>query len=159
MKYYNKDIKLIFSFSFLFVISINPVKCITQKIVNSLSKKITEENLEKEILNINNIIKEFDAFNEKYNSLTEKENEEKKENNFDEKKYKEEYKNMYKEANIFKDYFFKQRSKMSNYINMPKGKIEQNIYDAYHSTVEYSLECQDLIKNLEQKTNTNKEDL
>ena len=78
MKYYNKDIKLIFSFIFLYFISINPVKCITQKMVNSLSKKITEENLEKEILNINNIIKEFDAFNEKYNSLTEKENEEKK---------------------------------------------------------------------------------
>ena len=156
---YNKNIKLFFSLILIYFISIKSVNCITQKVVNSLSRKITKENIEKEILNINNIIKEFDLFNEKYNSLSEKENEEKKENNFDENKYKEEYKIMYKEANIFKDYFFKQRSKMSNYINMPKGKIEQNIYDAYHSTVEYSLECQDLIKNLEEKVNTNKEDL
>ena len=73
--------------------------------------------------------------------------------------FKEEYQQIYNEGKIFKDYFFKQRSKMSNFINKPKGKIAQNIIDVYHSTVEYSLECQDLLKELEEKINVNKEDL
>ena len=48
---------------------------------------------------------------------------------------------------------------MSNFINKPKGKIAKNIIDLYHSTVEYSLECQDLIKEIAQKINLNKDDL
>ena len=140
-------------------ISIKSTNCITEKLVNSLSRKITEENLEKEISNIKKLIKEYDEFNKNYNSLIEKESKNKKANNFEEKKYKEEFKKIYKENNIYKDYFFKQRSKMSKYINMPKGKIEQNILDVYHSIVEYSLECQDLLKDLEQKVSINKEDL
>ena len=66
---------------------------------------------------------------------------------------------MNQEAELFKEYFFKQRSKMSNFINKPTGKIAKNIIDLYHSTVEYSLECQDLIKEIEQKINLNKDDL
>ena len=156
---YNKNINLFFFIIFIYFISIKSANCITEKLVNSLSRKITEENLEKEISNIKDIIKEYDEFNKNYNSLIEKESKDKKANNFEEKKYKEEFKKIYKEANIYKDYFFKQRSKMSKYINMPKGKIEQNILDVYHSIVEYSLECQDLLKDLEQKVSINKEDL
>ena len=80
-------------------------------------------------------------------------------NSFNETKFKKEYKTIYDIIKLYKDYFFKQRSRMSNYINMPKGNIEQKIYDVYHSIVEYSLEVQDMIKDIEEKINVNKEDL
>lgn len=159
MKYMKKN-PLFFSFILLiYLISIKTTNCLTEDAVNSLSEKITEENLESELTNINKIIKEFDVYIKIYNYLLEKEKAKKMENAFNEKKFKEEYKKIYNVIKIYKDYFFKQRSKMSNYINMPKGNIEQKVYDVYHSTVEYSLEVQDIIKDLEEKININKEDL
>ena len=146
-------------FALIYFISIKTTNCITEKMVNSLKKSINEESINKEISDIKDIIKEYDDFNKKYNILLEKEKKRKEKKIYDEKKFREEYQQIYNEGKIFKDYFFKQRSKMSNFINKPKGKIAQNIIDVYHSTVEYSLECQDLLKDLEEKINVNKGDL
>ena len=144
-----------FIFLTLFIITIS----ITEDSVNLLDEKITEENLEIEISNIKKVKKEYDDFNKNFNSLIEREKKERKRKTFNEKKFQEQFEKMYKEAEIFKEYFFKQRSKMSNFINKPKGKIAKNIIYLYHSTVEYSLECQDLIKEIAQKINLNKDDL
>ena len=155
-----KHIKnLIFLYCFIFFTSFIIVKSITEDSIQTLDEKITEENLEKEISDIKKIKKEYDDFNKKFNSLSEREKKESKRKTFNENKFKEKYKEMNQEAELFKEYFFKQRSKMSNFINKPTGKIAKNIIDLYHSTVEYSLECQDLIKEIEQKINLNKDDL
>ena len=146
-------------FVLIYFISIKTTNCITEDTVKRLKNSIKEENIDKEISGIKDIIKEYDDLNKKYNNLLEKEKKRKEKKIYDEKKFKEEYQQIYNEGKIFKDYFFKQRSKMSNFINKPKGKIAQNIIDVYHSTVEYSLECQDLLKELEEKINVNKEDL
>ena len=150
---------LFFLYSFIFLTSSIITISITEDSVKLLDEKITEENLEIEISNIKKIIKEYDDFNKNFNSLLEREKKERKRKTFNEKKFQEQFEKMYKEAEIFKEYFFKQRSKMSNFINKPKGKIAKNIIDLYHSTVEYSLECQDLIKEIAQKINLNKDDL
>ena len=155
-----KHIKnLIFLYCFIFFILFIIVKSITEDSIQTLDEKITEENLEKEISDIKKIKKEYDDFNKKFNSLSEREKKESKRKTFNENKFKEKYKEMNQEAELFKEYFFKQRSKMSNFINKPTGKIAKNIIDLYHSTVEYSLECQDLIKEIEQKIYLNKDDL
>ena len=155
-----KHIKnLIFLYCFIFFTSFIIVKSITEDSIQTLDEKITEENLEMEISNIKKIKKEYDDFNKNFNSLIEREKKERKRKTFNEKKFQEQFEKMYKEAEIFKEYFFKQRSKMSNFINKPKGKIAKNIIDLYHFTVEYSLECQDLIKEIAQKINLNKDDL
>ena len=156
---FNHIKNLIFLYCFIFFTSFIIVKSITEDSIQSLDEKITEENLEKEISNIKKIKKEYDDFNKKFNSLSEREKKESKRKTFNENKFKEKYKEMNQEAELFKEYFFKQRSKMSNFINKPTGKIAKNIIDLYHSTVEYSLECQDLIKEIEQKINLNKDDL
>ena len=156
---FNHIKNLIFLYCFIFFTSFIIVKSITEDSIQTLDEKITEENLEKEISDIKKIKKEYDDFNKKFNSLSEREKKESKRKTFNINKFKEQYKEMNKEAELFKEYFFKQRSKMSNFINKPTGKIAKNIIDLYHSTVEYSLECQDLIKEIEQKINLNKEDL
>ena len=156
---FNHIKNLIFLYCFIFFTSFIIVKSITEDSIQTLDEKITEENLEKEISDIKKIKKEYDDFNKKFNSLSEREKKESKRKTFNENKFKEKYKEMNQEAELFKEYFFKQRSKMSNFINKPKGKIAKNIIDLYHSTVEYSLECQDLIKEIEQKINLNKDDL
>ena len=156
---FNHIKNLIFLYCFIFFTSFIIVKSITEDSIQTLDEKITEENLEKEISDIKKIKKEYDDFNKKFNSLSEREKKESKRKTFNENKFKEKYKEMNQEAELFKEYFFKQRSKMSNFINKPTGKIAKNIIDLYHSTVEYSLECQDLIKEIEQKINLNKEDL
>ena len=150
---------LFFLYSFIYLTSSIITISITEDSVKLLDEKITEENLEIEISNIKNVKKEYDDFNKNFNSLLEREKKERKRKTFNEKKFQEQFEKMYKEAEIFKEYFFKQRSKMSNFINKPKGKIAKNIIDLYHSTVEYSLECQDLIKEIAQKINLNKDDL
>ena len=154
---HGRNLFFLYSFIFLtlFIITIS----ITEDSVKLLDEKITEENLEIEISNIKKVKKEYDDFNKNFNSLIEREKKERKRKTFNEKKFQEQFEKMYKEAEIFKEYFFKQRSKMSNFINKPKGKIAKNIIDLYHSTVEYSLECQDLIKEIAQKINLNKDDL
>ena len=156
---FNHIKNLIFLYCFIFYTSFIIVKSITEDSIQTLDEKITEENLEKEISDIKKIKKEYDDFNKKFNSLSEREKKESKRKTFNENKFKEKYKEMNQEAELFKEYFFKQRSKMSNFINKPTGKIAKNIIDLYHSTVEYSLECQDLIKEIEQKINLNKDDL
>ena len=156
---FNHIKNLIFLYCFIFFTSFIIVKSITEDSIQTLDEKITEENLEKEISDIKKIKKEYDDFNKKFNSLSEREKKESKRKTFNENKFKEKYKEMNQEAELFKEYFFKQRSKMSNFINKPTGKIAKYIIDLYHSTVEYSLECQDLIKEIEQKINLNKDDL
>ena len=156
---FNHIKNFIFLYCFIFFTSFIIVKSITEDSIQTLDEKITEENLEIEISNIKKVKKEYDDFNKNFNSLLEREKKERKRKTFNENKFKEKYKEMNKEAELFKEYFFKQRSKMSNFINKPTGKIAKNIIDLYHSTVEYSLECQDLIKEIEQKINLNKDDL
>ena len=153
---FNHGRNLFFLYSFIFLTSFIITVSITEDSVKLLDEKITEENLEIETSNIKKIKKEYDDFNKNFNSLLEREKKERKRKTFNEKKFQEQFEKMYKEAEIFKEYFFKQRSKMSNFINKPKGKIAKNIIDLYHSTVEYSLECQDLIKEIAQKINLNK---
>ena len=156
---FNHGRNLFFLYSFIFLTLFIITISITEDSVKLLDEKITEENLEIEISNIKKVKKEYDDFNKNFNSLLEREKKERKRKTFNEKKFQEQFEKMYKEAEIFKEYFFKQRSKMSNFINKPKGKIAKNIIDLYHSTVEYSLECQDLIKEIAQKINLNKDDL
>ena len=156
---FNHGRNLFFLYSFIFLTLFIITISITEDSVKLLDEKITEENLEIEISNIKKVKKEYDDFNKNFNSLIEREKKERKRKTFNEKKFQEQFEKMYKEAEIFKEYFFKQRSKMSNFINKPKGKIANNIIDLYHSTVEYSLECQDLIKEIAQKINLNKDDL
>ena len=156
---FNHGRNLFFLYSFIFLTLFIITISITEDSVKLLDEKITEENLEIEISNIKKVKKEYDDFNKNFNSIIEREKKERKRKTFNEKKFQEQFEKMYKEAEIFKEYFFKQRSKMSNFINKPKGKIAKNIIDLYHSTVEYSLECQDLIKEIAQKINLNKDDL
>ena len=156
---FNYNSHLFLFFLFIHYISIKTSNCITEEILDSLDEKITDVNLKTEVLDTKKILKEFDELNKKYKSLVEREKKERKRKTFNEQKFKDEYKKMENEAMIFKKYFFKQRSKMSKYIEKPKGKIDKETMNVYHSTVEYSLEVQDFINEIENKININKEDL
>ena len=150
-------------FNFFFVMVIfyfeKAINCISEETIEELTEVIKKENLEKELLDITKTIKEYEELVKIFNSLVEREKKERKRKTFNEKKFKDKYKELNEEANLFKKYFYKQRAKMSNYINKPTYKMPKNVTDIYHSTVEYSLECQDLIKEIEDKLNINKEDL
>ena len=148
---FNHIKNLIFLYCFIFFTSFIIVKSITEDSIQTLDEKITEENLEKEISDIKKIKKEYDDFNKKFNSLSEREKKESKRKTFNENKFKEKYKEMNQEAELFKEYFFKQRSKMSNFINKPTGKIPEPILKAHDSILEYVLDSKHLVKELGQK--------
>ena len=80
--------------------------------MNSLDEKITDANLEIEVLDTKKILKEYDDLNKKFKFLIEREKKERKRKTFNEQKFKDEYKKMENEATLFKKYFYKQRSKM-----------------------------------------------
>lgn len=154
---YNSNIFLFFLL--IYFIFIQKAFCITEEILNSFDEKITDANLEIEVLDTKKILKEYDDLNKKFKSLIEREKKERKRKTFNEQKFKDEYKKMENEATLFKKYFYKQRSKMSKFIEKPKKKIDKETMDVYHLTVEYSLEAQDLINEIGKKINVNKEDL
>ena len=70
---FNHIKNLIFLYCFIFFTSFIIVKSITEDSIQTLDEKITEENLEKEISDIKKIKKEYDDFNKKFNSLSERE--------------------------------------------------------------------------------------
>ena len=144
---------------FFFFISCPISKCITEEILKTLDEKITDENLDIEVFDTKKILKEYDEFNKIFNLLVEREKKERRRKTFNEQKFKEEYKKMEKEANLFKKYFYKQRKKMSDYIDKKNAKVDKETRNLYHSTIERSLDVQDLIKSIEEKININKEDL
>ena len=79
--------------------------------------------------------------------------------NYDRFKYKEKYKKLFKEGEIFHEYFYKQRKRLSDFINKPTGKIPEQVLYAYNSILEYVLESKTLVEELGNKAFVDSTDL
>ena len=132
----------------IFFLIINNINCITNDALKTIEGNIDENTIENEV---NKIIKEYTEFNEKFEKLVEKQNKEKDNDNYDRFKYKEEYKKLFKEGEIFHEYFYKQRKRLSDFINKPTGKIPEQVLYAYNSILEYVLESKTLVEELGNK--------
>ena len=137
----------IYNILIIFII-IKEINSISKDILKTIETKIDENTIENEI---NKIIKDFEEFNERYNKLLEKQNKNKDNEDYDRLIFKEEFKNLFNECEIFYEYFFKQRKRLSDFINKPTGKIPEQLINAYNSVVEYVLGSKSLIEELGKK--------
>ena len=130
-------------------ISINNINCITKDDLKNIETKINADTIENEV---NKIIKEYTEFNDRYEKLVEKQNIDKNKEDYDRTKYKEKYKILFEECEIFYEYFYKQRKRLSDFINKPTGKVPEQVINAHNNILEYVLESKNLIKELGEKT-------
>ena len=150
------SLKLVTFNIILIFIAIKDINCINNEALKSLDGKIDENTIEKEI---NKIIQDYTDFNERYNELVKREQKDKENDDYDKQKYKAEYKKFFEESEIFHEYFFRQRKRLSEFINKPTGKIPEQINNAHDSIVEYVLESKNLAQELGERTFLDKEDL
>ena len=137
-------------------ISVNNIICITNDALKSLEGDINENTIENEV---NKIIQDYTDFNERYNEVVKREQKDKDNDDFDRQKYKDEYKKYFEECEIFYEYFFMQKKRLSEIINKPTGKIPDQIINAHDSILEYVLESKTLVQELGEKTFIDKDDL
>ncbi len=145
----------IYNILIIFII-IKEINSISKDILKTIETKIDENTIENEI---NKIIKDFEEFNERYNKLFEKQNKNKDNEDYDRLIFKEEFKNLFNECEIFYEYFFKQRKRLSDFINKPTGKIPEQLINAYNSVVEYVLDSKSLVEELGKKAFIDNSDL
>ncbi len=149
MKFFFCNILLLF-------IIIKDIKSITNDALKTLKEKINENTIEKEV---NKIIQDYTDFNERYKELVERQNKEKDNEDYDRTIYKEKYKQFFEECEIFYEYFYKQRKRLSDFINKPTGKIPDQILNAHNLILEYVLDSKNLVQELGEKTFIDKSDL
>ena len=149
MKFFFCNILLLF-------IIIKDIKSITNDALKTLKEKINENTIEKEV---NKIIQDYTDFNERYKELVERQNKEKDNEDYDRTIYKEKYKQFFEECEIFYEYFYKQRKRLSDFINKPTGKIPDQILNAHNTILEYVLDSKNLVQELGEKTFIDKSDL
>ena len=138
--YFNYIINLI-----IILIILKDINSISKELLNTIDGKINENSIEDEI---SKIIKEYDQFNERYNKLSEQQDQNKDKEDYDRFKYKGEFKKLFNECEIFYEYFFKQRKRLSDFINKPTGKIPDKLINFYNTVVEYVLESKNLLEDL-----------
>ena len=148
--------KFIFCNILLLFIIIKDIKSITNDALKNFNEKINENTIEKEV---NRIIQDFTDFNERYNELVERQNKEKDNEDYDRTIYKEKYKQLFEECEIFYEYFYRQRKRLSDFINKPTGKIPDQILNAHNSILEYVLDSKNLVQELGEKAFIDKSDL
>ena len=148
--------KFIFCNILLLFIIIKDIKSITNDALKTFNEKINENTIEKEV---NRIIQDFTDFNERYNELVERQNKEKDNEDYDRTIYKEKYKQLFEECEIFYEYFYRQRKRLSDFINKPTGKIPDQILNAHNSILEYVLDSKNLVQELGEKAFIDKSDL
>ena len=148
--------KFIFCNILLLFIIIKDIKSITNDTLKNFNEKINENTIEKEV---NRIIQDFTDFNERYNELVERQNKEKDNEDYDRTIYKEKYKQLFEECEIFYEYFYRQRKRLSDFINKPTGKIPDQILNAHNSILEYVLDSKNLVQELGEKAFIDKSDL
>ena len=146
----------LFNFIFLFFISIKSIKCITEEDVKALDGEINAQTIEKDV---EKIAQDYTDFDERYNDLLRREEKDKVNDDYDKEKYKAEYKKYFDECEIFYEYFFKQRKRLSNFINKPTGQVPSEIVRAHNYILQYVLESKNLVKELGEKIFIAKEDL
>ena len=149
MKFFFCNILLLF-------IIIKNIKSIINDALKTLKEKINENTIEKEV---NKIIQDYTDFNERYKELVERQNKEKDNEDYDRTIYKEKYKQFFEECEIFYEYFYKQRKRLSDFINKPTGKIPDQILNAHNLILEYVLDSKNLVQELGEKTFIDKSDL
>ena len=149
MKFFFCNILLLF-------IIIKDIKSITNDALKTFKEKINENTIEKEV---NKIIQDYTDFNERYKELVERQNKEKDNEDYDRTIYKEKYKQFFEECEIFYEYFYKQRKRLSDFINKPTGKIPDQILNAHNTILEYVLDSKNLVQELGEKTFIDKSDL
>ena len=140
----------------IFLIILKDINSITNDAIKGIEGKIDENSIENEV---NKIIQDYTEFNERYNELVERQKKEMDNEDYDRSKYKEEYRKLFDEAGLFYEYFFKQRKRLSDFINKPTGKIPEQILNAHDSILEYVLESKNLVTELGEKTFIDQSDL
>ena len=155
MSYFSFYSLIIFNIITFFLI-INSINCISKDDLKIIDEKINADTIENEV---DKVIKEYTEFNERYDKLVEHQNQEKDKEDYDRTKYKEKYKILFKECEIFYEYFYKQRKRLSDFINKPTGKVPEQVINAHNSILEYVLESKNLIKELGEKAFIDNPDL
>ena len=140
----------------IFLIILKDINSITNDAIKGIEGKIDENSIENEV---NKIIQDYTEFNERYNELVERQKKEMDNEDYDRSKYKEEYRKLFDEAGLFYEYFFKQRKRLSDFINKPTGKIPDQILNAHDAILEYVLESKNLVTELGEKTFIDQSDL
>lgn len=133
----------------IFLIILKDINTITNDALKTLKGKIDENTIENEV---NKIIQDYTEFNERYNEIVARQKKEIDNEDYDRLKYKEEFRQLFDEAGIFYEYFFKQRKRLSDFINKPTGKVPEQILNAHDSILEYVLESKNLVTELGEKT-------
>ena len=140
----------LFFFNFIIIfINIKNIYSISKDILKTIDGKIDENTLE---IDIKKIIKEYEQFNEKYEKLVQEQNKNKDEKDYDRFVYKNEFKKLFDECEIFYEYFFRQRKRLSDFINKPTGKVPEQVIHVYNTLAEYALESNNLVKQLGEKS-------
>ena len=129
---------------------------ITKDALIGIEGKINEDTIEKEV---NKIVNDYNVFNERYEKLVENQNKNKNKEDYDRTKYQEEFKKLFQECEIFYEYFYKQRKRLSDFINKPTGKVPEIVIKIYNSIAEYALESKTLVEELGQKAFIDNADL
>lgn len=129
---------------------------ITKDALKGIEGKINEDTIEKEV---NKIVNDYNVFNERYEKLVENQNKNKNKEDYDRTKYQEEFKKLFQECEIFYEYFYKQRKRLSDFINKPTGKVPEIVIKIYNSIAEYALESKTLVEELGQKAFIDNADL
>ncbi len=140
----------------IFLIILKDINSITNDAIKGIEGKIDENSIENEV---NKIIQDYTEFNERYNELVERQKKEMDNEDYDRSKYKEEYRKLFDEAGLFYEYFFKQRKRLSDFINKSTGKIPDQILNAHDAILEYVLESKNLVTELGEKTFIDQSDL
>ena len=138
-----------FFYFIIICINLKNIYSITNDILKTIDGNINENTIE---LDIKKIITEYDQFNEKYENLVQEQNKNKNKEDYDRFAYKKEYKKLFDECEIFYEYFYRQRKRLSDYINKPTGKVPEQAIHAYNTIAEYVLESNNLIKELGEKS-------
>ena len=129
----------------IILIIIKDINSISKDLLKTIDGKINENTIEDEI---SKIIKEYEQLNERNNKLSEQQDQNKDKEDYDRLKYKSEFKKLFNECEIFYEYFFKQRKRLSDFINKPTGKIPDKLINLYNTVVEYVLESKNLLEDL-----------
>ena len=141
--------KLIFFYLIIICINIKNIYSITNDILKTIEGNINENTIE---LDIKKIITEYEQFNEKYENLVREQDKNKNKEDYDRFVYKKEYKKLFDVCEIFYEYFYRQRKRLSDFINKPTGKVPEQVIHAYNTIAEYVLESNSLIKELGEKS-------
>ena len=132
------------------------INCITKDSLKTLDSKFDEKIFLNDIKKIND---EYDNFSNAVEKLIEEEKKDIKSKNYNKNEYQKKYRSFFDECEIFYEYYSKQRTRLSDFINKPTGKISQELIDAQKLILGYYFDTKNLVKDLGDKTFLDKEEL